>query len=248
MVKVDYSRYGFLPAVGIITAVAVAASVGIANLIHAVRGSTMEQVGWIISIGAPLIITPLLASVLLHLIGRLRHVSETDHLTSAYNRRFFLERLRQEIERAQRHGNRLVVGFIDVDDFKAINDRHGHLAGDAVLRELADVCLSQLRATDIFARIGGEEFAVLMPETTADGALRLVERLRGSVESMRVELPDEVVRVTVSIGLAENLEHDVKHVLSNADRCLYAAKRQGKNRVVYEPTIPESAVMGAMAG
>jgi diguanylate cyclase (GGDEF)-like protein len=242
MVKIDFSRYAFLPAVVAITAVAVAASVSVALLVHSVLGTTMERTGWLITISAPLAITPVLASLLLHLLARLhqanerlRHVTETDHLTRAYNRRYFLESLREEIARTQRHGNPMVVAFIDVDDFKGINDCHGHLGGDAVLRALADVCLAELRATDTFARIGGEEFAVLMPETTADGALHLLERLRSRVEAMRVELPGALVKVTVSVGVAENLEHDVNHVLTSADRCLYAAKHQGKNRVVFDP-------------
>lgn len=245
MVKVDFSRYGVLPAIVAITAIAVSSSVCIALLVHSVMGTSLPRTGLLISIVAPLVITPLLASILLHLIKRLRYVSETDHLTRAYNRRFFLDRLQQEIARAHRYGDQLVVAFIDVDDFKAINDHHGHLVGDAVLRQLADVCLAELRATDIFARFGGEEFAVLMPKTTAEGALRLAERLRSGVERMRVKLPETVVTVTVSIGLAENRDHDLNRVLSDADRCLYAAKDQGKNRVVFEPRMGKRRMASA---
>jgi diguanylate cyclase (GGDEF)-like protein len=244
MFNVCLRRFGALPVIAMITMLAVLGSLAISLFIHTVvMGTPMSPGSWLVTVLAPAIIAPSMSHYKLRFIMELertketlRQLSESDHLTQAYNRRFFIERLQQEIERMRRYGSRFAVAFIDVDDFKAINDRHGHLGGDAVLRQLADVCMAQLRTTDTFARFGGEEFAVLMPETAPEEALKLLERLRTRVEAMRVELPDAVAKVTVSVGLAApDTDHDANRILNNADRRLYAAKRQGKNRVVFQP-------------
>jgi diguanylate cyclase (GGDEF)-like protein len=165
---------------------------------------------------------------------QLRIQSNVDHLTGIFNRRYFMDRLREEIDRSMRHGSSFAVAFIDVDNFKRINDEHGHLSGDEILRQLTQICSKQIREMDTLARIGGEEFALLLPQTTAEDAAHLVERLRANVAATRAKIGDGWLDVTVSIGLASSCRDalDVNAILRRADEALYAAKRQGKNRLV----------------
>ena len=143
----------------------------------------------------------------------------------------------EEVEKSVRSGAPFSVALIDVDNFKAVNDMHGHLAGDEVLRALVKACMSQVRASDTFARFGGEEFAVLLPGTDVSHAMQWLERLREHVAQLRVELPEATLSITVSIGLASpKLAQPVAaaHInaaLRLADEALYRAKREGKNRV-----------------
>ena len=164
----------------------------------------------------------------------LEHLAATDPLTEALNRRAFLEMGQQELSRAVRYDRPLTLLALDVDHFKRINDRHGHDAGDAVLQAFCDIVRANLRDSDLFARLGGEEFAVLLPETAPENALKTAERLRQAVEGMRVSAQDEVVAVSVSIGVAALGPDaaDVSQILNDADRALYAAKDGGRNRVV----------------
>lgn len=145
-----------------------------------------------------------------------------------------MERLGEEIERAQRDGTPFAVAVIDVDDFKRVNDEHGHLSGDETLRQLTRTCARLVRDVDTLARIGGEEFALLLPATAAAEAEHVVERLRFSVADARVRLGERSLGVAVSIGLTTPGPNarDVNGVLHEADAALYLAKRQGKNRLV----------------
>jgi diguanylate cyclase (GGDEF)-like protein len=145
-----------------------------------------------------------------------------------------MDRLREEIDRTRRYGTPFAVAFIDIDNFKRINDEHGHLSGDDILQQLTQACVKQVREIDTLARIGGEEFALLLPQTTAEDAERLVERLRAGVAATRTKIGDRWLEITVSIGLTSAAEGalDVNGILRVADEALYAAKRQGKNRLV----------------
>ncbi|MFZ0424642.1 MAG: GGDEF domain-containing protein [Xanthobacteraceae bacterium] len=161
-------------------------------------------------------------------------LATTDGLTSVYNRRHFETLARLEWGRFQRYGRPLSLLTIDIDNFKAINDRFGHDAGDLVLKAIADDCAMMRRETDIVARTGGEEFALLLPETS-DGAAEIVaERLRRLVEEHAPVFAGEKSPISVSIGIAgatldmPNLEALIKR----ADEALYQAKRDGRNRVV----------------
>jgi two-component system, cell cycle response regulator len=160
--------------------------------------------------------------------------SNIDHLTGIFNRRYFMDRLREEIDRAARYGSSFAVAFIDIDNFKRVNDEHGHLNGDEILKQLTQVCAKQVREIDTLARIGGEEFALLLPQTSPSEAENLVERLRASVAATRAKIGDGWLDMTVSIGLtsAGRDALDVNGILRHADEALYAAKRQGKNRLV----------------
>lgn len=158
--------------------------------------------------------------------------ASTDELTGVATRRRFLERLKDEVAAARVKGADLALVVLDVDHFKAINDAHGHPAGDLVLRAIADACRDTVRARDILGRLGGEEFAVLMPDTTADGAAAVCERLRAAIAARRVApAPRVAIRATVSLGLALLRGHDGDRLLSDADRALYDAKRAGRNRL-----------------
>ena len=156
----------------------------------------------------------------------------TDELTGLVNRRRFLDALRTEITKGQRLGARLSVVLADLDDFKLVNDGFGHHAGDDVLLEFADLLRAHGRDVDVAARLGGEEFAVLLPETGLEGASAVAERLRQSLADRRMRLGERDVTVTASFGVAELEEgQSVDALLRAADSALYRAKERGKNRV-----------------
>jgi diguanylate cyclase (GGDEF)-like protein len=156
-----------------------------------------------------------------------------DGLTQIYNRRYLSEFLEREMARAQRHGRPLALLLIDVDDFKTINDRFGHLGGDQVLREFASVVGPQMRRESCFARYGGEEFAVVLPETGAQGAQLAAERVRGIVEAHVFRVDGHEIALTVSIGIATlDTETEVPlELFRRADERLYEAKNAGRNCV-----------------
>ncbi len=157
-----------------------------------------------------------------------RQMAETDALTGFFNQRYFHETLRREALRAQRYDRRLALLILDLDDFKAVNDRIGHLAGDAVLAQVAERLRNEIRSVDVGCRVGGDEFAVIMPESTADDATQLFQRMHDAVASMPVPGGG---RVRVSAGIAE-LRHGetAAGLFERADSALYHAKELGKDR------------------
>jgi diguanylate cyclase (GGDEF)-like protein len=164
------------------------------------------------------------------LVRELEERAHTDALTQLNNRGRFMDLARAEVERAQRYQRSLCLVILDVDRFKSINDSKGHPYGDAVLQRLAAVLAATCRLSDVVARLGGDEFVALLPETQADGALRLVERLRAELaRSTEAGAPS----CTVSAGVAEfGLDHDDLHpMLRAADEALYEAKHKGRDRV-----------------
>ncbi|CAN5732487.1 GGDEF domain-containing protein [soil metagenome] len=157
-----------------------------------------------------------------------------DGLTQAHVKRYLLEALEKEIVRARRHQRELSFMMFDIDHFKKINDYHGHLAGDFVLKELARIVQGRIRRDEVFARYGGEEFAIVLPETNLDGGRALAEGLREKVEQSRFIFQNELIKVTISVGVAELAESDRTgtELIKRADEKLYEAKRGGRNRVV----------------
>ena len=157
-----------------------------------------------------------------------------DGLTQAHVKRYLLEALEKEIIRARRHQRELSFMMFDIDHFKKINDYHGHLAGDFVLKELARIVQGRIRRDEVFARYGGEEFAIVLPETNLDGGRALAEGLREKVEQSRFVFQNELIKVTISVGVAELAESDRTgtELIKRADEKLYEAKRGGRNRVV----------------
>ncbi len=156
-----------------------------------------------------------------------------DGLTQAYNKRYLSEALEREIVRGRRHGRSLCVLMFDIDHFKRINDVHGHLAGDHVLKEVARLIQSRIRRDEVFARYGGEEFCILLPETPLEGAVELGERLRQHVADHTFVFQQDKIRVTISLGCALMGEEDrsAAELLQRADDRLYQAKNTGRNRV-----------------
>ncbi|MDN5326159.1 MAG: hypothetical protein PWP41_855 [Moorella sp. (in: firmicutes)] len=164
-----------------------------------------------------------------HLEEELYRLSITDPLTGAYNRRYFLEMLAREIERARRTGLPLALIMFDLDHFKDINDRFGHAAGDLVLKSLVAAFKERLRKTDCLARWGGEEFVILLPDTAAEGAASLAEELRRRLGQM--EIPG-VGQVTASFGVTGYCPEDtVDTITQRVDKMLYRAKKNGRNCV-----------------
>jgi diguanylate cyclase (GGDEF)-like protein len=163
----------------------------------------------------------------------LEQLSATDGLTRLYNHRHFQAQFLREAKRAERTGGPLCLLLADVDDFKLLNDRLGHSAGDRVLQEIATAMASQIRETDYLARYGGEEFALLLPQTGVEGGLALAEKVRGAIEALEVPVigPEGRVQVTVSIGLAL-YARGPEATFDAADRALYDAKAAGKNRAL----------------
>jgi two-component system cell cycle response regulator len=166
-----------------------------------------------------------------------RQMSESalrDGLTHAYNKRYFGDRLDGELQYAQRHDAPLALVLLDIDHFKAINDRHGHPAGDEVLVQLAALVMSMLRESDLFARYGGEEFAIIAPATDLDAIRPLCERLRAAIEAHPFVHEGTRIPVTASFGVARAPAPGAAssaEFVAAADEALYAAKRGGRNRV-----------------
>ena len=162
----------------------------------------------------------------------LEALATTDSLTGINNRRNFFNLAADEIARAKRYQRPLTALMIDIDRFKNVNDKHGHAVGDMVLKAIAQACITTLRETDVLGRLGGEEFAILLPETE-DGREQ-ADRLRRTIERMRTALDDGTdLNVTVSIGVAATRPEDatIDDVLGRADEALYQAKQRGRNCV-----------------
>jgi diguanylate cyclase (GGDEF)-like protein len=165
---------------------------------------------------------------------QLRFLAQRDPLTQAYNRHHFWQLAHVEMARVKRYRRPLSMAMIDADHFKNVNDVYGHDVGDMVLRLIVDTCHDSLRKNDVLARYGGEEFIVLLPETPADAAVAVVERLREQIAQKPLVLEDgRTVSMTVSIGLAglENYQEGFEALLKRADDALYVAKRSGRNCV-----------------
>lgn len=160
-----------------------------------------------------------------------------DGLTGTFNKRYFLETLERELNRAARYGRGMSLVLFDIDHFKKINDRYGHLAGDYVLRDLAALVNENIRRQDVFARYGGEEFAIILPENTLEGAALVCEKLRSLVEHKQFVFRSEVIAVTISLGIfvyqPVPIDATVDHFIASADAKLYEAKQSGRNRVCY---------------
>jgi diguanylate cyclase (GGDEF)-like protein len=160
----------------------------------------------------------------------IKHQAETDRLTGIYNRRYFETSMEAEVQRARRYEKPLSLLLFDVDRFKDMNDRYGHLAGDRILERLVRECESNLRATDVFCRYGGEEFVIIAPETTGQAGTVLARRIREAVEAMRLDpFPGSV---TISVGIAAWGPDFAtsEDFIAAADAALYLAKRMGRNR------------------
>lgn len=204
--------------------------IGVLNFTDKAGGSPFDKADLeLIKAIAPQIAVAIDRTALREKAGEYEQLSVTDPLTGLLNRRYLEERIAEEIVRSKRHRFSVSLMMLDVDEFKSYNDRYGHPAGDAALRIVGDILKDCLRGADVAARYGGEEFAILLPQTAADEASQIAERIRREVE--KAEFPSR--QVTVSIGVAA-LGKEVdspRDLISAADVALYAAKNQGRNNV-----------------
>ena len=169
-------------------------------------------------------------------------LARNDSLTGLLNGRAFHDSAEGHVSLCERTGSPFSVLFVDLDHFKRVNDEHGHDAGDAVLRQAARSLFALTRESDVLGRIGGEEFAVFLPQTDLAGALNLAEKIRQSIEALPLEVGSASLKVTASLGVAEGRagELSLKEALQRADQAMYQAKAQGRNRVVIYRLLPPS--------
>ena len=181
-----------------------------------------------------------MAITIADLFQAVREQAVTDSLTGLYNRRYFEESLAKEVQRAKRQQQPFSVVGIDLDYLKKINDTHGHFYGDLAIKSIAEVLKSNARSVDVPARIGGEEFNVLLPGIGSEGAMVAAERIRKSIERMDI---DTVGHITGSLGVATYFEHteNVEELLELTDQAMYSSKRNGRNRVTLAKPISETS-------
>jgi diguanylate cyclase (GGDEF)-like protein/PAS domain S-box-containing protein len=161
-------------------------------------------------------------------------LSRTDGLTGAYSRGYFMDKSEEVINMMRRYQRPASMMVADLDHFKTVNDNYGHHAGDLALKAFTNVCRQEIRESDILGRLGGEEFGLMLPETTIQHAQVLAERIRKAAEALEITLDDQTIRVTVSIGLVELNTDDASldAVMRRADLAMYQAKERGRNQVV----------------
>lgn len=170
----------------------------------------------------------------------LEKASRTDHLTAVANRRFFMQRLRSEVQRHHKLNTPVSLALCDADHFKSVNDTYGHHVGDAVLVKIGQLLTQVRRPVDTVARLGGEEFALILPECNQHQAAQVCERLRLLLQDHEFYIDGQSLRVTISIGVVQCNRHTVEQLLQAADQHLYAAKTQGRNRVVCPADMTEA--------
>lgn len=207
------------------------------------------QVGWssvMIAFIVPAMVAPLFSWFQLRLLyqleearAKLQRLAITDELTQTFNRRHFMEVAEGVFLQAQRGREPFSVVLLDADDFKQVNDAHGHLVGDEVLRQLAENIRKSIRKHDLLARYGGEEFIVLLPDTHLEEALEVARRIHEAILRNPAQVGDKPLKVTVSMGVStfEPTMQSLDEVLSLADKAQYQAKHTGKNRIGLAPTI-----------
>ena len=215
-------------------------SVLITFLVSNIFRSPAGPLGYSIAIIVPAIVASVAGYITLSLYFELEQSRQeihalaiTDDLTQTYNRRYFFELAEREFERSRRNGRSLAIVLFDIDDFKQVNDNHGHLVGDLVLQEICRACQVVVRLYDVFARFGGEEFIFLLPDTDELRARAFADRLRQLISKQVVSFNGTTIQTTVSVGTAIfNPRRDtLDDLINRADNALYAAKRSGKNRL-----------------
>ncbi len=233
-------RYG-VPAVTLgATVVAIACSVLIMLVLSLLLGGGATQESYIIAVLAPAFIAPLLSYHTFQMLAqldeaeqRLRALSTTDELTGAFNRRYFMELAAGEVEYCESRGGELSIAIMDFDNFKLVNDRFGHLAGDQALREVSRICREAIRKSDIFARYGGDEFIFLFPHTSNQEARECLQRIIERISVLTFESQGRSVEPRVSIGVHSYglRSRSLDTLLEKADLALYKSKQMGGGRL-----------------
>jgi diguanylate cyclase (GGDEF)-like protein len=179
-------------------------------------------------------ITTMLSAHIRDAVEKIKQVSDTDELTGLYNMRAFASIFERGFKQAVRYSHPLSLAMIDSDNLKSVNDTHGHEAGNRLLQHIVNRMREELRGSDVVARYGGDEFVVLLTQTGPDGALEMAERIRRAVERTQLELDDQLLRATVSVGVSSYpLDgSDPGTIMDKADRALYRAKQSRKNCVI----------------
>jgi len=169
----------------------------------------------------------------------LRVMASIDQLTGVLNRRRLIEISQVEFKKCQKTNQKLALLLIDIDRFKRVNDLYGHAVGDKALQNVATLCNKSLRKSDYMGRLGGEEFAILFPQTSLNEAEKMAERLRKSIEKAPINIEEQKIKLTISIGVAayKKEDEDITVLINRADQAMYQAKRSGRNRVVSEEEI-----------
>ena len=243
-------RFGVARATTILTLASVVLSVMITAASGLVTSGGVGRDGLLIAILVPSLVAPIFGGLTLRLAYNLnlaeeevRRISVRDPLTDVFNRRYFFEVASREFARAKRYHEVFSIIIFDLDNFKAVNDTYGHLAGDDALRAICRVCLENIRAVDIFARYGGEEFVLLLPRTDQLRAGESGERLREVIAAAPIAFNGSQFHVTTSLGLCtfEESLPDLDAMLMRADEALFAAKRGGKNNLAVKPKVLQSA-------
>jgi diguanylate cyclase (GGDEF)-like protein len=166
-------------------------------------------------------------------LHELEQMSRIDGLTQIYNRKYWQESLEQEYAKAKRHNKSLSLIMLDLDHFKSLNDNYGHQCGDAILMEVTAQVTELLRLEDVFGRYGGEEFAIILPETTIIGAINVAKRICNHIANLSLNYQGQNVKVTASLGVAQASVESLSHeeLITHADNALYQAKANGRNQV-----------------
>lgn len=196
-----------------------------------IRLISTSIVGWVILLTAAFFILKLNS-----IVRKLEYLSLTDDLTHAFNRRYLELYSVKLLANSARYGQPLSFLLCDIDHFKQINDTHGHNAGDLVLRKLTQIIRKTIREADVFVRLGGEEFALFLPNTSMQEALTSAERIRKAVQSAKVETNGNVIPITISLGAVQYSGDTLEELIGKADKALYRAKANGRNQVaVWSP-------------
>jgi diguanylate cyclase (GGDEF)-like protein len=234
-------RYGEFKTIAVLTLLLVGVVAGAVAITDLILYQSIHPDIFTLSTLMTLFIGPVILHVFVSLISKLdrseeklRALSVMDDLTDVYNRRFFIEQAEKELAKAKRYGTVFSILAVDIDHFKKINDTYGHFAGDTVLQAMANTCMNNLRAMDIFARFGGEEFMFLIPEANKTDVASFAERVLSALENTLVVYNREEIRFTVSIGVktVDARINSLESLLKAADDALYEAKRRGRNCIV----------------
>ncbi len=228
-----FNKYGYQKTLWFLVVVPTLLSGIITFLVQLFVIGTIKAYGLVIGFGLPFIFSYGFGSALLSLVSQLDEsrkmlhaVSITDDLTGARNRRYFIQQMEEEFTRSERYKSPFSLILMDMDGFKEINDTHGHLAGDAVLKDIASICISECRQIDVFARFGGDEFAFIMPSIEAYQAEMFLERLNKRIDDHGITYKGITIKKQLSFGVAEwdpSLE-SIEDMIASADSSLYLVK------------------------